>query len=443
MKKLGASALVFAIFVLMIGITASAEQYPKPTGFVNDFAGVLTTDQGVSLNAELIAFEKKTTIEISVVTVPWLNNQSVEDYTRGLAQEWGVGKKGKNNGVVFLIAPKERKMRIEVASGISSTLPSSRTDQIRDEDVIPQFKARNMSQGIIDGTHAIMRVLDPAPSPAPVASDSNTVPATAQPSVAEQPSTDQSTSTWTAEDTQIMWYVLAAAAVIVVLLIIWVPGIRRSNARKYVLENKGALINRFADAEKTAKKSGVKNETRGKLTKLKSKLSSLEYLTVESNANWIEMREAMDSVDYPLTQIISTMESEIEFAEKAEREGPKLMQELPGLLDAAEAKLAEGKESPKARRKLDEARTLYAQAQQQQSGMSTTDWVILYMLLNDSHQNALSAQSTHEYANAPATDSSWGSTSSSSSSSDSPSSFGGFGDSGGFGGGDSGSSGSW
>src|SRR3989338_114690 len=164
---------VLAVMLLLVAtVTTYAQQYPKPTGYVNDFGNLLTREQGASLNDKLAAFEKKTTIEIAVVTVPWLNNQSIEDYTRGLAKEWGVGKRGQNNGVVFLIAPEERKMRIETASGARSILTNSRADQIRDDAVLPRFKAGNMAQGIIDGTHAIMRALDASSLPA--ASESGT-----------------------------------------------------------------------------------------------------------------------------------------------------------------------------------------------------------------------------------------------------------------------------
>src|SRR3989338_9019865 len=163
---------VLAVMLLLVAtVTTYAQQYPKPTGYVNDFGNLLTREQGASLNDKLAAFEKKTTIEIAVVTVFSLNNQSIEEYTRGLAKEWGVGKRGQNNGVVFLIAPKERKMRIETASGVRSVLTNSRADQIRDEAVLPRFRAGNMAQGIIDGTHAIMRILDESPSSTGTTSD--------------------------------------------------------------------------------------------------------------------------------------------------------------------------------------------------------------------------------------------------------------------------------
>lgn len=428
------SNTVFAVVLLLIATaTAQAQQYPKATGYVNDFANLLTREQGVSLNNELAVFEKKTTIEIAVVTVPWLNNQSIEDYTRGLAKEWGVGKRGQNNGIVFLIAPKERKMRIETTSGARAILTDSRADQIRDQAVLPRFKADNMAQGIIDGTHAIMRTLDA--SSAPVESERGTT------------SAPQSTSSeWTAEDTKVLGYVLGSIAGVVFLLFLIVPPIRRSKARKYVLENKGSLVMKFVEAERTARSSDVKEETRKKLAKLKDEFSSIDRLTATSEgAKWLELREKLDSMDYPLGQIVSDMKREIAFAEKARKEGPELLKKIPGMIEAAEKKLAEGKSSPKAVKYLEKARAQYSQVQSQQSGMTMTDWVILYLIMTSIQSNTANAESAHQYAN---TDHSNDYSSSLISSDSSPSygfgdSSSGFGGGGGFDSSGGGSSGSW
>jgi uncharacterized protein len=419
-----------ALLLIAVATTVYAQQYPKATGYVNDFASLLSHEQGASLNNELAAFEKKTTIEIAVVTVPWLNNQSIEYYTRELSKEWGVGKRSQDNGIVFLIAPKERKVRIEVASGVHSVLTDSRADWIRDQAVLPRFKAGNMAQGIIDGTHAIMRSLDASSSPA--ASESGTT-STPQPRSKE----------WTAEDTTILEYVLSGIAGVVALLFLIVPPIRRSIARNYVLENKGAFAERLKKVGSIASSSDVKGETLDKFGKLKREFAAINRLTAtDRDVNWIETRDKLDSFGYPLDNITSTMKSEIAFADKARKEGPELMKKIPGMIEAAEKKLAEGKSSPKAVKYLEEARTQYAQAQSQQSGMTMTDWVVLYLILSSVQSNTAEAESAHEWANSSHSSSS----SSSSSSSDSSSSYG-FGDSGGFGGGGGfsggGSSGSW
>ena len=446
MKTFGKTVLAVVLLVVAIATTAHAQQYPKATGYVNDFANLLTREQGASLNDELAAFEKKTTIEIAVVTVPWLNNQSLEDYTRGLAKEWGVGKRGQNNGIVFLIAPKERKMRIETASGARTILTDSRADQIRDNAVLPRFKAGNMAQGIIDGTHKIMRALDASSAPVAAERETSQVP--------------QSTpSEWTSEDTKVLGYVLGSIAGVVLMLFLIVPPVRRSKARRYILETNGGIASRFAEGERTARSSDVKEETRKELTKLKGEFSSIDRLTATSeDVKWLELREKLDSMNYPLIHIVYNMKREIAFADKARREGPELMKKIPGMIEAAGKKLAEGKSSPKAVKYLEEARTQYSQVQAQQSGMTMTNWVILYLILTSIQSDTANAESAHQYANTDHsnaesahqctnTDHSNAESSRSSSSDSSPSY--GFGDSGGFSGGggfDSGgggSSGSW
>lgn len=210
-----------------------------------------------------------------------------------------------------------------------------------------------------------------------------------------------------------------------------------------MLENKGAIAARFTETERMVRSSGVKKETRKKLAKLKSEFSSIDWFTITSKGvNWIKAREKLDSIGCPLDQIVSDMKREIAFADKARREGPELMKKIPGMIEAAERKLAEGKQSPKAIKYLEEARSQYAQVQSQHSGMTMTDWVILYVILNSVLSNTAHAESAHEYANTEHSDNQ-------NSSSDSSPSYG-FGDSGGsFGGGGGfdngggGSSGSW
>lgn len=419
MKTFGKMTLAVMLMIVAIATTTHAQQYPKATGYVNDFANLLTREQVTSLNDELAAFEKKTTIEIAVVTVPWLNNQSIEDYTRRLAKEWGVGKRDQNNGVVFLIAPKERKMRIETASGARSILTDSRADQIRDNTVLPRFKAGNMAQGIIDGTHAIIHA--------------SSAPVTAERETSQAP--QSAPSEWTAEDTKILGYVLGGIAGVVLLGFLIV----RSKTRKYVLESKGAFTAKFAEADSIARSSDVKEETRKKLTKLKGEFSSIDRLTATSEGvKWIEVHEKLDSMDYLLDQIVSEMKREIAFAEKARKECPELLKKIPGMIEEAEKKLAEGKSSPKAVKYLEQARTQYAQVQSQQSGMTITDWVIIYLILTSIQSNTAKAESAHQYAN---TDHSNDYSSRSSSSDSSPSY--GFGGGGGFDSGGGGSSGSW
>src|SRR5690348_9508325 len=100
-----------------------ASSHSKPQGYVSDFAHVLSSDTRQALEAKLSNFERATTNEIAVVTVPSLEGDTEEDYAVRLFKEWGIGKKGKDNGVLILIAPHERRARIEVGYGLEEVLP--------------------------------------------------------------------------------------------------------------------------------------------------------------------------------------------------------------------------------------------------------------------------------------------------------------------------------
>ena len=108
---------------LMAPPTAPAAELPKPHGLVTDLAGVLDADGKAGIEALLRETEQNTSAEIALATVPSLDGRTVEDYANALFNEWGVGKRGKDNGVLVLVAPTERKIRIEVGYGLEPVLP--------------------------------------------------------------------------------------------------------------------------------------------------------------------------------------------------------------------------------------------------------------------------------------------------------------------------------
>ncbi len=438
--------------LLLVASFAFGQDYPKAVGYVNDFAHLLSQTEAGRLNAQLIAFEKKTSIEIAVVTVDSLHGEDIESYTRELATKWGVGKKGRNNGVVLLVAPNERKVRIQAASG--SQLADAQADDIRDGNILPRFKAHDMAGGIVAGTHAIMNALDSEAAAAADdvdstspdvnsdakegRSDSNTD-RTSQGTYFPYPPED---SGWTAADTKLVEEGAGVLVGIGLLLLLIVPPIRRSQARGYVLWNKSEFIGKLSKAENVSGHTDVKEETRNLLPKIKDDyFASIFKLQPDSpGVNWIEERRQFAALLEALDALVSKMQGEIEYAEKARTEGPKLMKELPAMFEEAEKKLSKGKQSEKAAKQLAEAREQYAQAQSTQSGMSTLNWIILYELLYSSHSHCASAEATHTYVN---TDHS-SYTPSTSFPTTGFGSSGGFGGGGGFsGGGGGGSTGSW
>jgi uncharacterized protein len=154
-KVLRLSIALIAVLVPAIAFAA----FPKPTGYVNDFAGVLSSDNKARLEGALSSFEKASGDEIAVVTLPSLEGEPVENVAVALFKEWGIGKKGKDNGILFLIAPNDRKMRIEVGYGLEGTINDALAGRILDEAVAPRFRAGDMNAGIAAGALAIVQVI--------------------------------------------------------------------------------------------------------------------------------------------------------------------------------------------------------------------------------------------------------------------------------------------
>lgn len=146
--------LLVALVMVLTG-----PEYPKQTGLVNDFAGVLSQEARTKLQADLEGLQKAKSFVMVVVTVTSLENQSIEQYTVGLANAWAIGQKGKNNGVVFLIAPKEKALRIENGYGAEGTLTDIESKLIAEESIIPLFKEGKLAQGIEAGTAALVAKL--------------------------------------------------------------------------------------------------------------------------------------------------------------------------------------------------------------------------------------------------------------------------------------------
>lgn len=137
MKKL--LSLIVLLPVVALGLV-------KPQGYVSDFAGVLRDRN--SIEYRISEFHQKTGTEIAVVTVQSLEGQAVEEYAHNLFKQWGIGRKGVNNGVLILVAPTEHKVRIEVGYGLEGTLNDSFCGRVIRDDMLPEFKKGNFSEGI-------------------------------------------------------------------------------------------------------------------------------------------------------------------------------------------------------------------------------------------------------------------------------------------------------
>ncbi len=139
-------SLILGIFLVVFPVLA--QELPQPVGYVNDFAGMFSFSFRQSLEQELVAFEKETTAEIAVVTIDSLEGGNLEDYAVRLFEDWQIGKKDKDNGLLLLIAEKEREIRIEVGYGLEPVITDGRAGRIIREQMQPAFREGNYEEGV-------------------------------------------------------------------------------------------------------------------------------------------------------------------------------------------------------------------------------------------------------------------------------------------------------
>lgn len=164
MNKLGrvlivAALLTIAVSMIDAGQAAAALKLPEPGGYVNDFAGMLSSQTVDEFEAKLAQYEKETGNEIAVVTVENLQGTTVEDFAVRLFEKWQIGKKGKDNGVLLLVAEDERAMRIEVGYGLEPDLTDAESFQIITNIITPAFKAGDFDKGVSEAVDAIVATL--------------------------------------------------------------------------------------------------------------------------------------------------------------------------------------------------------------------------------------------------------------------------------------------
>ena len=137
--------------------------FPALTGRVVDGAGLLSAAEISELDAKLKAVEDSSSDQVVVVTVSSLQGYSIEDYGLRLGNHWGVGSKELNNGVLLIVAPNERKVRIEVGRGLEATLTDALSKTIIDTSILPRFRTGDFAAGIKSGAEGIARALGEVP----------------------------------------------------------------------------------------------------------------------------------------------------------------------------------------------------------------------------------------------------------------------------------------
>jgi uncharacterized protein len=162
---------LLALLVLLLAAPVAAQEFPALTGRVVDAANILPPEAEATIAARSAEIEKQSGAQLVVATVPTLQGYEIEEYGYRLGRHWGIGQKreagGKgDNGVILLVAPNERRVRIEVGYGLEPVLTDALSSLIIQSQILPQFRAGNMPAGVLAGFESIARQVELPPDQA-------------------------------------------------------------------------------------------------------------------------------------------------------------------------------------------------------------------------------------------------------------------------------------
>ena len=152
---------IFLIAFVISGFAQDIPERPNPPRLVNDLANVLSDQEEQQLESELVQFDQSTSTQITIVTVPDLNGSEVSDFAFKLGEKWGVGQKGKNNGIVIIFKPQKGNERgaifVAVGYGLEAVIPDAVANRnVVDHEMIPRFKENDSYGGLQAGVKVLM-----------------------------------------------------------------------------------------------------------------------------------------------------------------------------------------------------------------------------------------------------------------------------------------------
>lgn len=154
------------LFLLLAAAPAAAQSFPPLSGRVVDQANIIPDDREAAMTQQLEQLQRATSRQLVVVTVSSLEGFMIEDYGYRLGREWGIGQTEANNGVLLIVAPNERRVRIEVGYGLEGILTDALSSRIINEQIVPRFRENDYPGGIEVGTAALVSQLAAPPEAA-------------------------------------------------------------------------------------------------------------------------------------------------------------------------------------------------------------------------------------------------------------------------------------
>ena len=138
---------------------------PALRGRVNDYAGVMKPEQIQAVDSQLAQLERDTGHQVAVLTIPTLDGEDIEGFSIRVAENWKIGKKGFDDGVILVVAIKDRKLRLEVGYGVEGILPDAYAKRITADYIVPFFRSQDYGGGIVAGIDAVQKILRKEPLP--------------------------------------------------------------------------------------------------------------------------------------------------------------------------------------------------------------------------------------------------------------------------------------
>lgn len=414
-------AVWMALLLFSIGVAAqSASGYPTRLGVVNDYAGKLDEAQIQELTALIQNYERQTSIEFVVVIVNTLDGTPVGTYTRGLGDAWGVGKAGRNNGVVLLWAPKERAYSLRIANGLTPDLSDDDAHRLTSQHLLPYFKHGEYYTGLKETVETTMAHLGNE-------TWEQRLQARGQRTVQEEHQPGQSGANSGTEGSGwlfLLFMLFLAIAVLIGIMLYKAHAKREKLAElskageeiegdlRKAESNRPELQQRLEDFARTmpeqdltALRDGLARQPE-RIAKIRADLQYLNFSEADSYEEMVRVRtSAEDEAD-----LLETTTQQIARITQAKEQSHALLQELSrenfqisGVRDSS--KIGE------VNRLLSQGRQDYQQAQQN-SSMSLLDWVLINELLNNSRAQVRQAvECSQQNPYVASSDSSWSSSS--------------------------------
>jgi len=148
------------VLLIFSGLASAATlELPSPAGPVTDLARIVDSGTKERLLQVILDVRERTTAEIAILTVPSTAPEPIEQYSVAIFDRWKIGKRGQDNGLLFLVAVQDRRLWITTGYGLEGILPDGKVGEIRDREIVPFFRAGQYAEGILRGTEALARVI--------------------------------------------------------------------------------------------------------------------------------------------------------------------------------------------------------------------------------------------------------------------------------------------